>query len=186
MADNSLHNAMVGSFQGQPETIVDKPKSIADVMNNLGIRLKDETLEQIDNSFSDTTGNLRQSVKFTTDIFGESFVTELYLADYYDFINKGVRGAESTEKAPDSPYSYKDKQPPISALKEWSQRKGLDVWAVSKSIFNKGIKGRKYFDRVVENTKNGEIHSLLIQDLKSAGQLGILTEIKKQIKKVWQ
>ena len=182
MADNFLHNAFTEFHATGSEAIIEKPKSIGDVMNNLGIRLKDETIEQIDNSFSDTTGKLRQSVKFTTDIFGESFVTELYLADYYDFINKGVRGAESTEKAPDSPYSYKDKQPPISALKEWSQRKGLDVWAVSKSIFNKGIKGRKYFDRVVENTKNGEIHNLLIQDLKSAGQLGILKEIKKIIK----
>lgn len=150
-------------------------------MNNLGIRLKDETLKQID-TIKDTSGNLRQSLKFNTKIFGESFATELYLADYYDFINKGVRGAESSERAPDSPYSYKDKQPPVSALKEWSHRKGLNEWAVSKSIFKKGIKKKGYFDKVVEDVKNGEIHSLLIQDLKSAGKLGILNEIKKIIK----
>ena len=150
-------------------------------MNNLGIRLKDETLKQID-TIKDTSGNLRQSVKFNTKIFGESFATELYLANYYDYINKGVRGAESSERAPDSPYSYKDKQPPVSALKEWSHRKGLNEWAVSKSIFKKGIKKKGYFDKVVEDVKNGEIHSLLIQDLKSAGKLGILNEIKKIIK----
>ena len=191
MADNSLHNAMVGSFQGQPETIVDKPKSIADVMNNLGIRLKDETLLQIDNSIKNTSGKLRSTVKYTTDIFGETFTTDLYLEDYYDFINQGVRGAESTEKAPDSDYSYKDPasnktMPPYSALKEWSEQRGLNIFAVRRSIWSKGIKKKGYFDKVVADAKNGEIHSLLIQDLKSAGQLGILTEIKKQIKKVWQ
>ena len=183
MADNSLHNAMVGGFEGQPESIVDKPKSIADVMNNLGIRLKDETLEQIDNSdITGTSGKLRQSVRFTTIIFGQSFVTELYLADYYDYINKGVRGAESSERAPDSPYSYKDKQPPVSALKQWSHTKGLNEWAVAKSIFKKGIKGKRYFDRVIKTAKSGTIHTELINDLKSAGQLGLLNQIKKLIK----
>ena len=178
MADNSLHNAFTEFHATGTEGIVDKCSSLGDVMNNLGIRLKDETLKQID-TIKDTSGNLRQSLKFNTKIFGESFATELYLADYYDFINKGVRGAESSERAPDSPYSYKDKQPPVSALKEWSHRKGLNEWAVSKSIFKKGIKKKGYFDKVVEDVKNGEIHSLLIQDLKSAGKLGILNEIKK-------
>jgi hypothetical protein len=181
LADNSLHNAFTEFHATGTEGIVDKCSSLGDVMNNLGIRLKDETLKQID-TIKDTSGNLRQSLKFNTKIFGESFATELYLADYYDFINKGVRGAESSERAPDSPYSYKDKQPPVSALKEWSHRKGLNEWAVSKSIFKKGIKKKGYFDKVVEDVKNGEIHSLLIQDLKSAGKLGILNEIKKIIK----
>jgi len=181
LADNYLHNAFTEFHATGTEGIVDKCSSLGDVMNNLGIRLKDETLKQID-TIKDTSGNLRQSVKFNTKIFGESFATELYLADYYDYINKGVRGAESSERAPDSPYSYKDKQPPASALKEWSHRKGLNEWAVSKSIFKKGIKKKGYFDKVVEDVKNGEIHSLLIQDLKSAGKLGILNEIKKIIK----
>jgi hypothetical protein len=181
LADNRLHNELVGSFQAS-ESIIENPKSIGDVINNLGVRLKDETLEQIDNSFTDTTGKLRQSIRFESKIFGESFVTELYLADYYDYINKGVKGAESSEKAPNSPYSYKDKQPPVSALKEWSHRKGLNEWAVSKSIFKKGLKGRGYFDRVVKNTKEGEINNLLIQDLISAGKLSLLKEIKNIIK----
>ena len=185
MADNSLHNAMVGSFQGEAEAIIEKPKSIGEVMNNLGIRLKDETLLQIDNrqegssyTVKETSGELRKSVIFKTDVFGETFTTQLFLADYYDFINKGVRGAESSDRAPDSPYSYKDKQPPVSALKTWSYNRGLNEWAVSKSIFKKGIKKNGYFDKVKEDTKNGEIHDLLIQDLRSAGKLSLLKGIK--------
>ena len=186
MADNYLHNAFTEFHATGTEGIVDKCSSLGDVMNNLGIRLKDETLKQID-TIKDTSGNLRQSVKFNTKIFGESFATELYLADYYDFINQGVRGAESTEKAPDSDYSYKDPannktMPPYSALKKWSEQRGLNVFAVRRSIWSKGIKKKGYFDKVVEDVKNGEIHSLLIQDLKSAGKLGILNEIKKIIK----
>ena len=72
--------------------------------------------------------------------------------------------------------------PPYSALKEWSERRGLNVFAVRRSIWSKGIKQNGYFDKVVADANNGEIHNLLIQDLKSAGQLGILKEIKKIIK----
>ena len=138
-------------------------------------------------TFKETSGKLRSTVRFTTVIFGETFTTELYLQDYYDFINKGVRGAESSERAPGSPYSYKDPannttMPPYSALKEWSERRGLNVFAVRRSIWSKGIKQNGYFDKVVADANNGEIHNLLIQDLKSAGQLGILKEIKKIIK----
>ena len=183
MADNSLHNAMVGSFQGEAEAIIEKPKSIGEVMNNLGIRLKDETLLQIDNSIKDSSGKLRESVIFKTDVFGETFTTQLFLADYYDFVNQGVRGAESSDRAPDSDYSFKDPasndtMPPYNALKVWSYNKGLNVFAVRRSIWSKGIEKKGYFDKVKEDTKNGEIHNLLIQDLRSAGKLSLLKGIK--------
>lgn len=182
MADNSLHNELVGGFEGPSETIVDKPKSIAEVMTNLGVRLKDETLKQIDEAFSDSSGNLRQSVNYNVKIFGESFTTELYLDKYYDFINKGVQGIR--EARDDTPYSYKQLPPPTyegGALQRWCETKGMNVFAVSQSIFQRGLKGRKYFDRVTDDVKNGEIHELLFSDLKSAGQLGLLKNIKKQI-----
>ena len=187
MADNSLHkNLSVGGFEGPTETIVDKPKSIAEVMNNLGVRLKNETLQQIDEAFSDSSGNLRQSVRFNANIFGELFTTELYFAPpadkYYDFINKGVQGIR--EARDDTPYSYKQLPPPTyegGALQRWCETKGMNVFAVSQSIFHRGLKGRKYFDRVTDDVKNGEIHELLFSDLKSAGQLGLLKNIKKQI-----
>jgi len=166
---------MVGSFQAQPETIVDRPKTLGEVMNNLGIRLKDETIKQI------TTGNaiqgrsesltvsgvLQESFRFNVDVFGDTIVGEIYMIDYYDHINKGISGEETVR---DTPYN-------------WANARNLtDFLApIRKSMFKKGVLGRGYFDRVIRNTK-GEIMDELKRDLSIAGKINLLDGIKKLIK----
>ena len=189
MADNSLHNAMVGSFQAQPETIVDRPKTLGEVMNNLGIRLKDETIKQI------TTGNaiqgrsesltvsgvLQESFRFNVDVFGDTIVGEIYMIDYYDHINKGISGEETVR---DTPYNWDNvKFPTKQKLKTWANARNLtDFLApIRKSMFKKGVLGRGYFDRVIRNTK-GEIMDELKRDLSIAGKINLLDGIKKLIK----
>ena len=189
MADNSLHNAMVGSFQAQPETIVDRPKTLGEVMNNLGIRLKDETIKQI------TTGNaiqgrsesltvsgvLQESFRFNVDVFGDTIVGEIYMIDYYDHINKGISGEETVR---DTPYNWDNvKFPTMQKLSEWANARNLtDFLApIRKSMFKKGVLGRGYFDRVIRNTK-GEIMDELKRDLSIAGKINLLDGIKKLIK----
>jgi hypothetical protein len=193
--DNALYNSMVGHIQVgsdiKSDKIIDKCASIGDVINNLGVRLKDETLKQID-TIKNTSGELRQSYDFRVKVFGESFEVQIYLADYYDYVNKGVRGAgglRKTEngkylksgpsqawkiKSVDSPYFYSNKRPPLSPLKKWLNNKGLkyNPFAVQESIFRKGIKGNKFWIKVVDDATNGEINRELIKDLINAGATG--------------
>tara|TARA_R100001530_G_scaffold16779_4_gene14625 strand:+ start:674 stop:1258 length:585 start_codon:yes stop_codon:yes gene_type:complete len=190
LADNSLHkNLLVGGFEGPSEEIVDKPKSFADVMNNLGIRLKDETLKQITSGNAiqgrseslTVSGDLEQGFRFHWDVFGNTVVGEVFMVDYYDHINKGISGSETIR---DTPYSWDNvKFPAMQKLTEWADARNLSDFLspIRKSMIKKGVLGRGYFDRVIENTEKGEIHNLLIQDLKSAGQLGLLKNIKKQM-----
>lgn len=219
MAYDRIHNRRMAYFQGNPEMIIDNPETLGEVMNNLGIRIKNETLKQIDDNFENTSNKLRESFDYRTQVFGESFIARVYMADYYDFINKGVRGsdeakykyeyidvvskkgnlykkiAKDDDGNPkriewdkhdiDSKYFYKSLKPPVNSIKEWLNGKGLNAYnpfAVQTSIWAKGIKGSGYFDNVVQDVKGGKIHLKLINDLRSAGKLSILNEIKKIIR----
>lgn len=190
MADKSLYknfadNEAVASFQGQPETIIDNPKTLGEVMNNLGIRLKDETLLQITTGNaiqgrSDSltvSGGLEQGFRFNLVVFGESIVGQVSMIDYYDHINKGISGEETVR---DSPYNWDNvKFPTKQKLSEWANARNLtDFLApIRKSMFKKGVLGRGYFDRVINTTK-GEIMDELKRDLKSAGKFSLLEGIK--------
>jgi hypothetical protein len=185
--ENILYNGMVGHIDVgsdiKSDKIIDKCASIGDVINNLGVRLKDKTLKEID-TIKNTSGELRQSYDFRVKVFGEKFEVQIYLADYYDYVNQGVRGAGGTRKtgtkamwkikSPNSDYAFTTKRPPVSPLKKWLNNKGLryNPFAVQESIFRQGIKGNKFWDRVVDDASNGEINRKLIKDLINAGATG--------------
>jgi hypothetical protein len=176
---NELYNSLV-EFE-TASGIVAEPKSIGDVMNNLAIRVTQEVLKQIDAEQLMDTGNLRQSVQMPVKFFGTKFVATLFMANYYDFINKGVKGTISQAKAPDSPYSFKSKKPPL--FKEWSYRKGLNPFAVQQSVFKKGIRKRPFWDKAYNTITQGDIFELLKRDLATAGRTATTEEIKNIFKR---
>ena len=86
-----------------------------------------------------------------------------FMEDYGKFQDQGVKGAGGTrkttsafkrtnnkgkiwkQKAPNSPFAYKDKKPPVSAFKAWAESKGLNPFAVRESVFRQGITPTKFF-----------------------------------------
>ena len=176
---NELYNSLV-EFE-TAAGIVAEPKNIGDVMNNLAIRVTQEVLKQIDAEQLMDTGNLRQSVQMPVKFFGTKFVATLFMADYYDYINKGVKGTISQAKAPGSPYSFKNNKPPL--FKEWSYRKGLNPFAVQQSVFKKGIRKRPFWDKAYNTITQGDIFELLKRDLATAGRTATTEEIKNIFKR---
>jgi hypothetical protein len=103
--------------------------------------------------------SLRYSVYYSNDNFSLTFSME----DYGQFQDKGVKGAGGTrkttsafkrtnnkgkiwrQKAPNSPFAYKDKKPPVSAFKAWAESKGLNPFAVRESVYRQGIPATKFF-----------------------------------------
>ena len=153
---NELYNSLV-EFE-TASGIVAEPKNIGDVMNNLAIRVTQEVLKQIDAEQLMDTGNLRQSVQMPVKFFGNKFVATLFMADYYDYINKGVQGTRTARS--DTPYSFRVKKPPL--FKEWAYRKGLNPFAVQQSVFKKGIRKRPFWDKAYNTITKGDIFELLI------------------------
>ena len=194
MAGNYLeHNLTIGADNQFKEVgnIISNPKSIGDVMNNLANRIVERTKQEINREGLEYSAKLLQTVNMPIKIFGQMIVAELIMADYYDYINKGVRGVGGETKtgmrwkikAPNSPYFYKDKKPPLFAIYNWSKEKGFNPYVMRNIIYHSGIKPRRYFDRVMDDINNGEIRRKFIKELNEAGGSAIAKGMKDILKR---
>jgi hypothetical protein len=113
------------------------------------------------------SGKLSDSIKASrTSIVDDNINWYIEMEDYAKFVDQGVKGADpngiyknndqkqGVQRAPNSPYSYKTKMPPPSALDQWGVRRGIAPrdskgrfvprrslnFAMAKSIFHQGLK----------------------------------------------
>lgn len=109
----------------------------------------------------DSSGKLSNSIKGEVKEMPNSIGVYFEMEPYGNFQDKGVSG---TQRKYDTPYSYKTKMPPPSAFDKWiikkgiaprsatgkfKSRKGLQ-FAISRTIFKKGIKPSLFFTRPFE------------------------------------
>lgn len=142
-----------------------------------------------------STGNLSKSIEFDViEIKSGNWLFELRLADYYKYINEGVKGKNFTHtESVNSPYKYNLKYPPASAIGEWVGKKGIDFYEtkVSKKgksfqslkkrtgseilgtirtmqaiIFNRGVKATHFYNAVVNDETLDELRLALKKALK--------------------
>lgn len=115
---------------------------------------------------------LYDSVSYDLEVGRNSFSIKLNMEKYGDFQDKGVKGANPSlvkggvQKAPDSPYSYKSKFPPVKPIQEWIKARGLRyrdnkgrfkkggiktlAYLITRSIYAQGIKPSRFFSRAFE------------------------------------
>jgi hypothetical protein len=76
---------------------------------------QEEVREQIKNKNITSSGKLADNI----DVVANEKGTGIYISmiDYYDFVNKGVKGVNSSKNAPSSPYQYKTYGMPETARK---------------------------------------------------------------------
>ena len=150
--------------------------------------LIDDLTKSLDTETSDnTSGALRESIK-PIPSKGRVIEVGISMLDYWDFINKGVRGIGG-DREDGSPYELKQTfgqyafdKPAIKvdeSLRQWAGAKGLSVHAVARSIAHKGIKGTQWFDKVFTQDV---VNDLIKRVSKAAGkQMGV--GIRKTIEK---
>lgn len=102
-------------------------EKVADLLEDLGNIIITDLQKNIDQKDIIASANLRQSINFDVKIFETTIQLKLSLADYYKFIDKGVKGSKNSSKAPNSPYSYKNKMPPRDAILEYIKTKPLQI-----------------------------------------------------------
>lgn len=107
---------------------------------------------------------LYNSLTYKLAVGENSFSLAFKMEDYGDFQDLGVRGVGGTrkttsafkrtnnkgkiwkQKAPDSPFSFKEgKKPSVKHFKAWAESKGLNPYAVRESVFRQGIPATKFF-----------------------------------------
>jgi len=177
------------------EVVIDNPKTMSEVMSNIAAEMVFCLKQTIDEKQLNFKGNLKESIRMPIEIFGQRMVATLYIADYYDFLNKGVRGIGGMRKsgpiqnrkpwvinAPDSPYSFK-KGPRVSHIREWAQSKGLNEYIIRNVIAYKGIKPRFFFDDCMKETFTGEAFNKFKKDIRIVTASKFTKGMKKILKK---
>lgn len=114
---------------------------------------------------------LYNSLDYELKVSKNSFSLSFMMEDYGTFIDKGVKGWDSSAKAPNSPYQYKKKMPleqvvqTLKSLDKWIVRRGLAgrdkkgrfisreslKFAIFKSIQMKGIETTNFFTKPFDN-----------------------------------
>lgn len=74
------------------------------------------------------TGGLRNSLNINLKNKHPNYIISITYKKYGDYIDEGT----------------KPHMPPISSLKKWSEKKGLNVWSLAKSIEKKGTKAKPW------------------------------------------
>ena len=116
----------------------------SDILKDLQSNLRDRGINASD--------NLSQSITFEPlHILKTGIVFELMLDSYYKYVDQGVKGADSSVKAPNSPFKYSNKLPPVSKLKQWIRDKPLMI-KTSVDLIKKDSKGNP-----IINKKTGKI-----------------------------
>ena len=84
------------------------------------------------------SGKLANSLNYDLKVYPSGALELNFKSeDYAKFVDKGVKGKESSAKAPQSPYQYKNRMPPTKALDKWVVRKGLKAARDDKGRFIK-------------------------------------------------
>ena len=113
---------------------------------------------------------LGKSIKFEVTKESNGFSTKFYMADYGEYLDKGVSGNEKKrsytdyfgKNKPSPGKGYTNKHPPTGIIEKWIKRKGIKgrdkksgrfiknksfAFAIAKSIQKKGIKSLSFFQK---------------------------------------
>lgn len=98
------------------------------------------------------TGKMLASIDGTIQHDGEGYFVELDAEEYAHYLDQGVNGKKTRRG---SQFSFRDKMPPISAIKPWADSKGINPYAVQRSIYMKGIKPIYFLEKsMIEEEKH--------------------------------
>lgn len=110
------------------------------------------------------TNALYQSLKFNSNVSKNSIQFDFEMLDYGQFQDKGVKGATSSQRAPQSPFQFgsgRGKKGGLTkGIKAWVRARGIkftsggrkltfDATArlITRSIYHKGLKPTNFFSR---------------------------------------
>ncbi len=171
---------MAGSILGlTDDQLISVPEgeSLIEVLQIWANELIDDIIASIDKKQLNVTGSLRQgAIVLPIEDFRNQLKMNIQMAGHYAFVDKGVRGTEESSKAPNSPFSFNDKRPPVSELNKWVNNRGLKIsgFALQDIIFRTGIRETKFYSDVVTEDR--------FKDLKSRVAKASKTEIRFSIK----
>jgi hypothetical protein len=93
------------------------------------------------------SGRLVESINIKIDDTQDGETITIFAEDYLKFVDQGVSG---TIRKYNTPYSYRNKKPPISVILQWTRLKGIPqeaAYPIQNKIFRFGIKPTNVIDK---------------------------------------
>jgi len=113
---------------------------------------------------------------------------EFEMNSYGKFLDEGVRGSKSNyieNRLTTNKFKNKKKAVPVGPIKKWCRSKGISeklAYAISKSIYQKGIKATNFFTKPLERRNKiymMQYHKAIADDIAN----NFANQIAKQLKK---
>lgn len=145
MADFGFVQGTLSKSDGE---VVDLSKKIEfptvkETLEIWGAKLVTDLSKSLKFSQHKASGALEASIEFNVEFDGQFLNFELKLNDYYKYLDLGVKGAKFTHSSSaNSPFKYKTKYPPLSAIGKWVGEKGIGFFVKKKTKSNKTYKKR--------------------------------------------
>jgi len=132
------------------------------------LKFRDFVIQQsrsrLTRSKKNASKSLSNSLRGEVDVFKNSFSLDFFMEDYGQFVDQGVKGSRRSTKAPNSPFSFKNKFPPLRPIQKWIKQKGMRgrdekgrfikdktlAFLIARSIFKTGIKPSLFFTKPFE------------------------------------
>lgn len=142
--------------------------SIEKALNNFGAYVVKQSRSNLTRKNKNVSKELYDSLSYNTKVNKNSFELTINMVDYGKFIDKGVKGSESSQKAPKSPFKYTNKMPPVKVFDKWSIKRGIAPrddkgrflsrksinFAIARNIFKTGIETTNFFTKPFEKAFN--------------------------------
>jgi hypothetical protein len=136
-------------------------KETKDILNKFAKYVIQQSRTNLTKNKKNSSKALYNSLDFKYKAVSEGIGIQFLMDEYGLYQDKGVSGKK---KKYNTPFSYKDKMPPSSALDKWSVRKGIAPrdksgkfiprksinFLIARSIYNKGIKPSLFFTKPFE------------------------------------
>lgn len=140
---------------------LDDLKPIERVLVKFSADLTERVKQNLQKQGINASNALSQSVNpLPVKMMGKDYMVEIEWADYGKYVDQGVRGAVSGNKAVGSPFQYTNKMPPRASIAQWITNKGINpggrrgerieprealAAAMQRSIFRFGTKRTLFF-----------------------------------------
>jgi hypothetical protein len=138
-------------------------KETKEALNKFAKHVIQQSRSNLTRNNKNYTKSLYDSLKSEVNVGPNSFSLSFIMDEYGAFQDKGVSG---TEKKYNTPFSYKQKMPPVKPLADWAKFRNIRLrnakgqfakgnyntigFLIARSIYKKGIKPSLFFTKPFE------------------------------------
>tara|TARA_Y100000401_G_scaffold24021_2_gene16467 strand:+ start:2697 stop:3272 length:576 start_codon:yes stop_codon:yes gene_type:complete len=148
-------------------------KNIEKYLNSFGKYVVKQARTNLTKAKKNVNKDLYNSIKFELDVNDNGFSLDFYMLNYGTFVDKGVSGNKKIQnyvtwdgRNVESPFKYKDRQPPPGILSKWIKQRGIKpkglgvgrdkntgrfisnlAFLIGRKIKIDGIKGISFFQK---------------------------------------